>query len=139
MLRTALFCAIMKRVVVIPYQRFGTTYGPETSVRNYHYSLRNGPKEHTSHLLRGGSLKSRILPLFTTLFFRDTDSAKLNVEIRALRGGSYGRCGRFGEDQILSSPERSHYTIHTSDIPPLAAHSGSHLGTPMHSINEISH
>ena len=32
----------------------------ETSVRNYHYSLRNSPEEGSSHLLRGGSLKSRI-------------------------------------------------------------------------------
>jgi len=29
------------------------------SVRNYHYSLRNGPEERSSHLLRGGRLKSR--------------------------------------------------------------------------------
>jgi hypothetical protein len=32
---------------------------PETSVRNYHYSLSNGPEERNSQLLRGGSLKSR--------------------------------------------------------------------------------
>jgi hypothetical protein len=68
------------KVVVIPYRRFGTTYpvptawdknpwpfsmGPinylETSVRNYHYSLRNSQEERSSHLLRGGNLKSRIL------------------------------------------------------------------------------
>jgi len=30
---------------------------PETSVRNYHHSLRHSPEEHTSHLLGGGSLK----------------------------------------------------------------------------------
>jgi len=29
------------------------------SVRNYHYSLRDSPEERSSHLLRGGSLKSR--------------------------------------------------------------------------------
>jgi hypothetical protein len=34
---------------------------PETSVRNYHYSLRNKPQERSSHLLRGRSLKSRII------------------------------------------------------------------------------
>jgi hypothetical protein len=34
---------------------------PETSVRNYHYSLRNDPEERGFHLLRGGSPKSRIL------------------------------------------------------------------------------
>ena len=46
---------------------FGTTYrshllGPgrsETSVINYHYSLRNNPEERSFHLLRGGSLKLR--------------------------------------------------------------------------------
>jgi len=32
---------------------------PEPSVRNYHYSLRNNPKERSSHLLRDESLKSR--------------------------------------------------------------------------------
>jgi hypothetical protein len=31
----------------------------ETSVRNYHYSLRNNPEERSPRLLRGGSLKSR--------------------------------------------------------------------------------
>jgi hypothetical protein len=30
---------------------------PETTVRNYHYSLRNNPAECSSHLLRGGRLK----------------------------------------------------------------------------------
>jgi len=33
--------------------------GTETSVRNYHYLLRNIPEEHSSHLLRSGTLKSR--------------------------------------------------------------------------------
>ena len=32
---------------------------PETSVSNYHYTLRNVSEERRSHLLRGGSLKSR--------------------------------------------------------------------------------
>ena len=30
----------------------------KTSVRNYHYSLRNNPEERSSHLLRGGRLNS---------------------------------------------------------------------------------
>jgi len=73
-LRTALFWAITQRVVVIPYQRLKTVYlshlkiGPigcfETSVRNYHYSLRNCPEERSSHLLRSGSLKSRVVVFF---------------------------------------------------------------------------
>jgi len=33
---------------------------PETSVRNYLYSLYNSPEERSSHILRGGSLKPRI-------------------------------------------------------------------------------
>jgi len=62
-LRTALYWVITQRVVVISYRRFGS--GPigctETSVRNYHYSLRNNTEEHSYHLLRGGSLKSHNL------------------------------------------------------------------------------
>jgi len=34
---------------------------PETSVTIYHYSLHNNPEQRSSNLLRGGSLKSRIL------------------------------------------------------------------------------
>jgi hypothetical protein len=34
---------------------------PETSARNYHYSLRNNPEERSSHLLHGGSLISRMV------------------------------------------------------------------------------
>jgi len=61
--RTALFCVITQRVVVIPYRRFGKPHWrhlqgsrlgscplkmcqigcPETSIRNYHYLPRNGP------------------------------------------------------------------------------------------------
>ena len=80
--RTALFLALAQRVVLIPSRRFGTIYWyrlqgpiifdssslkmepigcPETSVRNYHYTLRNSPEVHGSHLIRGGSLKSRSL------------------------------------------------------------------------------
>ena len=32
---------------------------PETSVGNYHYTLRNNPEERSYHLLCSGSLKSR--------------------------------------------------------------------------------
>ena len=60
--------------MVISYRSFGTTYRshlkgpfrektvscPETSLRNYHYSLRNNPEGRSSHLLRGGSQKSRL-------------------------------------------------------------------------------
>jgi hypothetical protein len=39
--------------------KMGPISCPETSVRNYHYSLRNNPEERSSQLLHGGSLKSR--------------------------------------------------------------------------------
>jgi hypothetical protein len=55
----AFFWFITQRALVISYRRFGTTYRsrlqcpsktgpigcPETSVINYHYSLRNNPEE----------------------------------------------------------------------------------------------
>ena len=46
----------------------------ETSVRNYHYSLRYSPEERSSHPLCSGSLKSRKLIVFVsygTLFFTE--------------------------------------------------------------------
>ena len=76
-IRTALFWVIAQQVVVILYRRFGTTYRsrihesiigfltheligfPESSVKNYHYSLRNDPEQRGSRLFSGGSLKSR--------------------------------------------------------------------------------
>ena len=38
--------------------RMGLIGCPETSARNYHYSLRNNSEEHSSQLLLDGSLKS---------------------------------------------------------------------------------
>ena len=43
---------------------------PETSVRNYHYTLRNSPGERRSHLLLGGSFKSRKITLTVTILWR---------------------------------------------------------------------
>ena len=40
---------------------------PETSVRNYHYSLRYKPEEGSSHLLRGGNLKLHLPTSVTPL------------------------------------------------------------------------
>ena len=42
---------------------------PETSVRNYHYTLRNSPGKRRSHLLLGGSLKSRKITLTVTILW----------------------------------------------------------------------
>jgi hypothetical protein len=44
-------------------QLIGPIGCPETSVRNYRYTLRNFPEECTSHVLRGTGLKSRKLYL----------------------------------------------------------------------------
>ena len=72
---TALFWVISQQVVVISYRHFRTIYRsrrqgflwilrmgsigcPETSVRNYHYSLFHNPEECSCQLLLGGSLKS---------------------------------------------------------------------------------
>jgi hypothetical protein len=78
-IRTAMFWVIKQTIAVIPYQHFETICRshiqslsqeswplkmgpigcPETSAMNYRCSLCNDPKERSSHLLRGGSLKSR--------------------------------------------------------------------------------
>jgi hypothetical protein len=42
----------------------GPTGCPETSVMNYHFSLRNDPEECGCHLVCGGSLKWRKMNLF---------------------------------------------------------------------------
>ena len=54
--RYALFRVVTQYVVV---NTRGQPY-PETSVRIYHYVLRNNPEERRSHLHRGGSLKTNI-------------------------------------------------------------------------------
>jgi len=46
-------------IVMGPF-KMGPAGRPETSVRNYHYSLRNNPEERSSHLLRGESLQSAL-------------------------------------------------------------------------------
>jgi len=72
--KTARSWVITQRIVVIYCRRFGTNYRyhvqdyrllkvrrivcPETSARNHRYSLCNNPEQPSSHLLRGGSLKS---------------------------------------------------------------------------------
>jgi len=64
LVRTAFIWTIRQRVVVIPYRRFGANYrsylqghaGPEMSVRNCHYSLRNSSQERSCHLFRSGGL-----------------------------------------------------------------------------------
>jgi hypothetical protein len=60
-LRTALSSVITQQVVVISWLlKLRPTGCPETSIRNYNYSLHNKPEDCSSHLLRSGSLASRI-------------------------------------------------------------------------------
>jgi hypothetical protein len=77
-MRSALFWGITQRRMVILYRSLGTTYRshrqgsctswplkmgpiycPETSVKDYHSTLRNTPEERRSHQYRGGRLKSQ--------------------------------------------------------------------------------
>jgi hypothetical protein len=51
-------CPIFKGLAPL---KLGPIGCPETSVRNYHYSLFNSTEERSWHSLRGGSLKSRIV------------------------------------------------------------------------------
>jgi len=63
-LKTALFWVITHSIFrghgFLTPLMMGPIFCPETSVRNYHYSLLNNPEERSSHLLCGGSLKSRL-------------------------------------------------------------------------------
>jgi hypothetical protein len=79
-LRTELFCSVLgyytassgnslpmfRDNLSAPSSRFkvpleiGPLSCPETSVRNYYYSLINSPEENSSHLLGGGRLRSPI-------------------------------------------------------------------------------
>ena len=72
-LRIVLFWVITQRLAVIAYRRFGPirrvgpTGCPETSVSNYHYSLRNDPEEHSYPLnLKCFPFMYIRLPLFLT-------------------------------------------------------------------------
>ena len=49
--------------------KFGPVGCPETSVRNYHYTLRNIPKGGRSHLHLGGSVKWSIIGLNSLFMF----------------------------------------------------------------------
>ena len=79
-LLTLFFWVIIQRVVVIPYRRFGTTYLS-------HLQFSRIPEQTSSHLLRGGSLESRIIlyrftqhyPLITCCFSCVYVSADLSI------------------------------------------------------------
>ena len=82
--RAAPFWAVTQRVVAIPYRRLRNNLSVpcfldswplkmgqigclETSMRYYQYWLRHNPEERSSHLLRGGSLKSRVQNLVSAV------------------------------------------------------------------------
>ena len=61
-MRTALFWVVMQRVAAIPYRSSGQSIGPifkgqesncpETSIRNYHHSLRNNLEKHSAQIMK---------------------------------------------------------------------------------------
>ena len=62
---------------------------PKTSVKNYHYSLRNNAEERTSLLLRGGNLKSRVVHLYgEAIYVTSTVSKDLLLGFLALEDGT---------------------------------------------------
>ena len=72
---------------------------PETSVRNYNYSLRNDPEEHGFHLLSGGSLKSQNHEVVPAVLHYAYD----NSDFRTLFFISYSRKETIRKLDILQS------------------------------------
>ena len=61
---------------------------PETSVWNYHYSLRNNPEERSSHLLRGGSLitqRRRVAVYTFRQLYNETDFSLTKIEVLSMK------------------------------------------------------
>jgi hypothetical protein len=54
---------------------------PETSVRNYRYTLRNNPEERSSHILRGWSLKSCIFNISSHFPTLNTNGLTASVTV----------------------------------------------------------
>jgi len=73
----------------VPSSRFkiGPIGCTETSVINYHYSLPNSQEERSSHLLRGGSLKSL---KYATCFGLNLGHPQV-CQYRYLRKGRYNK------------------------------------------------
>jgi len=119
-LRSAVFWDFSQRRVVIPYQRFGTTYrfylqtsrcvspsedGPigctEMSVRNYHSKLRNIPEEHRK-LHRGGRLK-----LLANDFFFPDRACQYNTS----NWPASQNCPPDGHSQSVMIPDAAQYNL----------------------------
>ena len=69
---------------IIRTLKMGSIGCPETSVRNYHYSLRNNPEKGSSQILRRGSLQSRFenwfLPSNIVYFGREVQTFQRTVQ-----------------------------------------------------------
>jgi len=72
----------------------GPTGCPETSIRNYNYSLRNNSEERSSLLLRGGSLESRevLVQLTDTTSFTCTKIHTRQTLVKLLHVSTRCRC-----------------------------------------------
>ena len=80
---------------------------PETSVRNYHYSLPNSPEDRSNHLLSGGSLKlslfhfvkkkKRMLLVFA-LYFVSRASKMAVAPLQLQKFAHQSCCGLVGDD-----------------------------------------
>jgi hypothetical protein len=96
-LRFSIFWDITQREVVIPYQRFGTTYrshlrgsgSPKMfrGVGKCQSTPRKILEERKYHLDRGGSLKSRIVGMSALSDIHATSSEKSCLQISALKLG----------------------------------------------------
>ena len=98
---------------------------PETSIRNCRYLLCNSPEEHSSHPLRGGSLKSgKVLfccAIYTTLnsllftkCLPEINSAvvsRVTCSIAIYRTGDRGTCGIAILPRKPAVPENQHKRI----------------------------
>jgi len=96
-LRTALFWVITQRNFLprsrdnlsVPSSwslKMGPTGCPETSVRNYHYSLRNKPEERCSHLSHGEvCAHAQISVTSTACLHAITDSSPWRTRIKFVK------------------------------------------------------
>jgi hypothetical protein len=68
--------------------KMGPIRCPEMLVRDHHPTLYNTPEERKSHQFRGGSVKSRTLPISKLFEWRDT----VQCIVRVRTGGDFIRC-----------------------------------------------
>ena len=85
-LKSEFFWDVTQHMLLIPYLRFGRNYRPhlqggcpEKLLSNYRHTLCNVPEDCRSHLLRGGSSKSRIYNFVCSVF-----SAAKGEQIRSI-------------------------------------------------------